>query len=100
MTAPSGEWIADVPDDIYHEVFAGDPIHSRFIFHCFTSRSKGRHRKRRHWQEVELIRDLWSPGRYYRSWHKFPFDTIATEVFGDGEGTEQRLMTGIRRGYA
>ena len=91
-----------VEDELYQELLQQDPIYQRFIYVNFVSKSKGRGRKRKHWEEVELIADLDEPNRpprYYSS-KKFPWDTKATEALPDvaKDLAENKLMRRIR-GY-
>ncbi len=63
----------------------------------FVSKSKGRGRKRKQWEEVLLINDSddrRGPDRW-TSYKKFSFDTVATEVLPhihDGLEAEAMLM--------
>ncbi len=60
----------------------------------FVSKSKGKGRKRKHWEEVLLIHDDATPGKW-TSYQKFPFDEVATEVLPhihDGLEAEAMLM--------
>ena len=75
---------------------------SLITYIAFVSKSKGRYyykkggykrRLRRNWKEVELIK--YGNGSWV-SWHRFPFDVVATEVYGDILNSEQTLMDEIR----
>ncbi len=79
---PMNDWEREIDAEVRVELAQHDPIKLRFNYHYFVSRSKGRGRKRQRWEEVELIADLDEPrrpSRYY-SYHKFPWDTKATEA--------------------
>jgi len=65
--------------EVEAEVRANDPVCQRFEYIYFVSKSKGRGRKRKRWKEVELIEDRYTG--VTRSWNRFPFDEVATEVF-------------------
>lgn len=73
------EYQDQVEAEVEAEVQANDPICQRFEYIYFVSKSKGRGRKRKHWEEIELITDRYS--RVTRSWDKFPFDVYASEAF-------------------
>lgn len=76
-------------------------VQQRFLFCSFVSRSWGRGRPRKHWVEVALIKDTYS-NEGWVSYHRFPFDIKACEVYGvysndlDGLEYEQRLMNEIK----
>lgn len=72
------------------ETDRNNPVRQSIRYVYFTSKSKGRGRKRKHWVEVELVSYRGGP---FKLWHKFPFDVCATECFGDSikadEATEE-----------
>jgi hypothetical protein len=71
-----------------------DPVFERFKYISFFSRSKGRGRKRKVWEDVELISI--SAG-HFQSFNKFPFDVYATEIFPNHENPTELLRERIRK---
>jgi len=78
------------------------PAFLRFRLHAWVSTSKGRGRVRRRLKEVELVHDNYDPTKppIWKSSHKLPYDTLATETYGpdtymDGLELEVRLMREI-----
>ena len=70
------------------ETQRSDPVWREIRYAAFRSYSKGRNRKRRYPQEVELVGYR---GRFHLH-HNFPYDTVATEVYGDNrDGAEEQL---------
>lgn len=72
------DYYAQVEAEVEAETHTSDPICSRYRYITFVSKSKGRGRKRRHWEEIELVHDTYA--HIITSWHKYPFDVYATEV--------------------
>jgi hypothetical protein len=73
-------------DDYEKEFSDLDRIRNLYVYHRFTSKSKGRRyhkdgtfvvRKRRDWREVALVK--YRSGKFYL-WEKAPFDEWATET--------------------
>lgn len=77
------------------ELAGDDPTLSRLVRVSFISRSKGRNRQRRNWQEIELICDTARPERplAYRLARCVAWDDIAKEIYPclDGYSAERRV---------
>ncbi len=77
------EYQARVEREVQASVLAADPIHRTCRYVGFVSKSKGirngKQRLRRNWKEIYLVRYREGP---VTQWHRFPFDTCATEIFG------------------
>lgn len=78
---------AEVIAEVLAEVRQGDPVVIRFRNIYFISKSKGRNRTRPYPKEVHLIMDRRKLGRCI-SFHLFPFDDVATEIFPMLSGLE------------
>jgi len=77
----------EVIAEVLAEVSRSDPVAIRFRNIYFVSKSKGRKRIRPRPKEVHLIRDRNKLGRCV-SFHLFPFDDVASEVFPMLSGLE------------
>lgn len=108
------DWQKEAEAEALAEYQADDAVHRNIRFVSFVSKSKGGQSnkvvrakngktygpypkygpyKRRNWKEVELVSYNNGP---FISWHKFPFDTVATECIGDIEDSEGELMKRVR----
>ena len=89
-----------VIDEVQAELDANDPVVRTITYRRFVSKSKGirngKRRVRRRWKEVRLVKYRDRP---FRSWHRFPFDEYATEIFGQQyskEDAEEALREAIK----
>ena len=78
------EYYRQVEGECYAEYCQSDPVYQDIRYIYFVSKSKGRRkngkqRLRRYWKEVELLSYR---GKGFTLWHRFPFDTCATECLG------------------
>ncbi len=86
-------------EEVDRQLHRDNPVSRDFTLHSFTSRSKGKGRQRRNWKEVELVKYRDSG---YRSWHRFPWDTVSTEALEEyaanrgGHDAERELMKQVR----
>tara|TARA_Y100000310_G_scaffold333905_2_gene412428 strand:+ start:2718 stop:2990 length:273 start_codon:yes stop_codon:yes gene_type:complete len=71
-----------------------DPVRAFLGRVYFVSKSKGRGRRRRHWEEVELVHNKVT-GRY-RLAHLFPFDLYASEVLPEASRDEAETQLRAR----
>lgn len=98
MDSAAVEYYRQCESEAERECLLSDPVYQRFRYVCFVSRSKGRGRKRKHWQEVELVRDCWN-GVNYREFARYPWDRIASEMYpqaADDIEAEKRLVNRVR----
>lgn len=86
------EYYHEVDEEIRREVALEDRVRRMVRYNHFESRSKGRGRKRRRVTEVRLV--SYANGAFHM-WHKFPFDEYATEILGDVENAEEKLIDRI-----
>jgi len=91
------DWKADIIAEAELEALSNDPVHRRFILHYFVSSSKGKGRKRKHLEEVELVKDRFND-KGFIGFNRFPFDDVASEVYPklSGLDAEARLQEHIR----
>ncbi len=81
----------EVEAEVLAEFLDSDRIYQCITLHSFVSKSKGHNRKRKHWQEINLI-------KYNKGFHlekNFPFDECATEILGDIDNAEVKLRAAI-----
>lgn len=90
------EYERQVEAEMKAETLLSDPVWQRFRLHYFVSNTKGKGKPRRWPKEVELIFDSNEPWKFV-SWHKFPFDTKATEVVPFVDNPANELMKRIRK---
>ncbi len=98
MRLSQQEYETKVIDEVLRELRDNDPVIRNFSYVSFVSKSKGirngKRRFRRNWKEVELVS---YQGGHYSLWHRFPFDIYASEVLGDIEDVEKKLMNAVKR---
>ena len=102
-------WQIKILNETEKEYKQSSKLHQEIKYVCFVSKSKGRRyrkdgswsrRLRRRWIEVELI-NYRNTG--WHSWNKFPFDEVATELYGKyySDGLEvdatRALMEDVKR---
>ena len=101
------EYLDECKQEFFEYERAENSAHRDIDVIHFVSQSKGKGRKRKNPVEVILIRYRYWNNKY-TSWHKFPFDTVATEIYADnyqqqsGLDLESRLMAeieGLARQY-
>ncbi len=71
-------YCAEVEAEIAAEIGPYDPVRMRFGYINFVSKSKGKNRKRKFWEEIELVYDKHT--RKHTTFDNYPFDRISSEV--------------------
>jgi hypothetical protein len=99
MTISLEDWQEQAHLEVQAECDQNDPVIQNITYHRFVSRSKGiRNGKRRIRRGLKEVHLLSYRGGQFRQWHRFPFDTYATEIFGtqhSKEDAEEALRQAI-----
>ena len=78
MDSKTQQYYQELEASVETELRLQDPVAQRLKLIYFVSKSKGRGRKRKHWEEISLVQDKWN-GKC-TSLDNYPFDVYASEI--------------------